>query len=366
MSLVSIQAGDQPGPQPSTPSAPPCFVGIDVAKAELVIARSHTAQSDTSRKNNANKNTAAPLVPQAIVNRARNIKSWLKTLPESSALIVESTGTYHRLVCDLAYQQGFTVYLINPHWLCSHRKAQGKRAKTDRCDAQLLRQYGEQNHQELRPYQPISPEGQRLTQLLRERSQVMGHLVALRQSLTPLKTNRISPLDIPIEKTAGSVIQELEKLVTQFDLRIQNLVQGQSAWQEQAQRLRQIPGLGPLSVASLLAAFERGEFKSAESFVAYLGLDPVACDSGSHRGQRRISKKGDPMVRKTLYMAATAAMRTKTWKEFAQRYQARGLHHTQVACIVARRMAVTAWCLIKRQSEFIPEKLFRLDPCTQT
>jgi transposase len=321
---------------------------VDVAKANLVVARI-VARSDELHPDGSCRT-------QTLANRERSLRSWLAQLPQGSALVVESTNTYHRLICDLAHQAGLKVYLINPYWLRSHRQAQGKRAKTDRCDAQLLVSYGQHNHQELRPYVPLGAEAALLTLLLRRRAQLVRQGVALRQSLAELET--LAGVEAPVAQAHRELMLQFKRLISALETQIHHLLHSQPHWQERAGRLQQVPGLGPLSTAALLAALERGEFKTPEAFVSFLGLDPVAQDSGQRNGRRTLSKKGDPLVRQILYMAATACMHKTVWKEFAARYKARGLHHTQVACLIARRLAITAWCLVKRGTHFQSDKLF--------
>lgn len=58
----------------------PAVTGIDVSKDELLIAR------------------VGNRAVQCVVNRAQEIRSWLRTLPKGSIVAMESTGRHHQLL----------------------------------------------------------------------------------------------------------------------------------------------------------------------------------------------------------------------------------------------------------------------------
>lgn len=72
--------------------------------------------------------------------------------------------------------------------------------------------------------------------------------------------------------------------------------------------LQSIPGIGEASAAHLLAALHpHYGFASAKQAAARAGLDVRIRDSGKHIGTRHLTKCGDPMLRKALYMPALVA-----------------------------------------------------------
>src|SRR5688500_12152133 len=85
----------------SRPDAP-VFIGVDVAKAEVVTA--------------CNGQT------QTVPNTKTDLKRWLRTLPANCHIAMESTGGYHVALADLATTTGHTVYVINPKQIKHYRK----------------------------------------------------------------------------------------------------------------------------------------------------------------------------------------------------------------------------------------------------
>ena len=88
---------------------------------------------------------------------------------------------------------------------------------------------------------------------------------------------------------------------------------------ERAERLRRVPGIGAVTVATLMAFLpELGQLESRQ-ISALAGLAPYNCDSGKHQGVRRI-RGGRANVRRILYMAAWSAVRHQP--DFKLRYAA--------------------------------------------
>src|SRR5680860_1402225 len=72
-------------------------------------------------------------------------------------------------------------------------------------------------------------------------------------------------------------------------------------------RVETIVGVGPLVGIGLTNTLERVPFRKADAFVAFIGLDPRANDSGHKTGRRRLSKRGPAELRRLLFNAAMSA-----------------------------------------------------------
>lgn len=76
------------------------------------------------------------------------------------------------------------------------------------------------------------------------------------------------------------------------------------------QRLVTIPGVGAITAASIKALVpDIGGFKSARHFAAWMGLTPKPHSSGGKERLGRISKMGNPTLRKLLVLGAMAMLR---------------------------------------------------------
>ncbi len=75
-------------------------------------------------------------------------------------------------------------------------------------------------------------------------------------------------------------------------------------------RLTRIPGVGPLTAHAIVAAIGDGrQFGAARDFAAWAGLTPRERQSANKRRRGRISRQGDPGVRRLLTLGASAVVR---------------------------------------------------------
>jgi len=311
-------------------SAQPLLIGVDVSKATLAIC-------------------LGPDQPaQTLDNDRKSIARWLASLPAGPVCIAaEATNTFHLDLVDLAHQAGHAVYLVDGYRLSRYRDSIGTRAKTDASDAQLLQRYLAHERDSLRPWSP-PPQGYRtLQQLLQRRATLVLARVALQQSLA----------DLPgLKQAAATLFRQLERI----DLLIQKGLADTLAkldWDADSRRCQGIEGIGPLTGAALTMSFHRGAFRSSDAFVAFLGLDVRVRDSGQLRGKRRLTKKGNPELRRLLFLAAMQAARSRSWKDFYQKQLDRGFARVQALVILARKLARVAFALLKNQTDYRPRYL---------
>jgi len=101
-----------------------------------------------------------------------------------------------------------------------------------------------------------------------------------------------------------------------------------------------------------VAFYHRGDFRSADSFVAFMGLDVRVRESGRYRGQRKLTKKGNPEIRRLLFNAARAGAKTAQWQPYYESLRGRGLTTTAAAVAISRKIAKLAFALMRDQTEY--------------
>lgn len=301
-------------------------LGVDVAKAELVLCQGWDEQLVT------------------LVNERRAIRSYLKHLSGPTALAVEATNRFHLALVEEAQALGHTVYVVDGYRLNAYRKSIGGRAKTDASDARLLLRYLRHEQTSLRPWSPPPAGYNRLIRLLRRRASLIQAKVALTQSLQELPE---------LKAAVRSLLRQFARLDLLIQTRLRQAL-AEHGWAADAQRCQAIEGIGPLTAAGLVTVFRRGAFHSSDAFIAFLGLDVRVRDSGQFTGRRKLTKQGDPELRRLLHNAAMAACRCAAWQPFYQRYRTRGLSTTQCLVILARKLARIAFALLKHQSTYQP------------
>jgi len=283
---------------------------------------------------------------ERIENTPEAIRAWLARQSAATELALEVTGNYHCELLEQAYQAGVRVYLINPLWLRHYRQGVGHRTKSDRADARLLARYVAHEREELRPWTP-PPAGQRaLCSLLKRRAKLVQVQTTLEQSFAAEKT---------IAEAFARTRAELQRLARAIEHRIKALVREQGWWAHY-RRCCSIYGVGEITAAALVAAFQRGPFKSADAFVAYLGLDVRRRQSGRYEGLAKLTKQGESEYRRLLHNAARAAAR-RDLKAYYEGLRARGFQPTQAHVAVARKLVRIAFSLMKHQTTYDPTQI---------
>ncbi len=265
-------------------------------------------------------------------NDPKSLKRWASALPGVCQVGMESTGTYHLCLAQELVEAGHTVYVINPRWIHAYGRATGQRGKTDRSDAALIARYVQSEAKDLHAYELPSVEQARLRYLLLRRQELVKLRGATRQSFGP---------------EALEVIAGFNRLLRSLEREIHQLIKAHATWHESAQRLRRIPGVGPIVAAHLVQVLTRIPFASGDAFIAHTGTDPRPNDSGQKRGRRRISHHGDATLRQMLFMAAMAAIKQPEWHDLYDRYRQRGLPSTGALVACARKLARIAWHMFK-------------------
>lgn len=309
------------------------MIGIDVAKDALTACRWDPGEEELDWE-------------KSYPNTTPGVQALLADTPPEVAWVLEPTSRYGELAVALGQEAGRRVLLAPPAAARHYLQSEHPRAKTDKVDARGLARYG--NQAQLREYRLKEAPRQVLWGLLQLRCKLAQSLAALRQQLQILP--EVAPvMEEAIEDFQRHLVrltQEIERAGRELELFV---------------RLRVVPGIGPLSAAALTVRLLSGEFPKRDSLVAYMGLDLRVHESGTHKGTRRLTKRGDAQLRWLLYLAARATLRDKQGAAF-QAYYARkveqGWPKTGVICMLARKLAKIAWAMAKSGQPYDPDRVF--------
>ncbi|MBN1127521.1 MAG: IS110 family transposase [Chitinispirillaceae bacterium] len=126
-------------------------------------------------------------------------------------------------------------------------------------------------------------------------------------------------------------------------------------------RIEEMPSpLLSLGINASLAATIHAEsdpasdFPSARQYAAYAGLEPSTFESGQMKGTRtHISKRGSPHLRRALYLSAFSVYRKHDYFHcIYRRFRKKGHKHNDALVIVARRLALVVWRMLKDNRPF--------------
>jgi transposase len=304
----------------ATPPATECFVGIDVSKAKLDVSIDGDAPFTVER-------TDAGLAE--LVGRLAAARPTL--------VVMEATGGLEVLPAAALAKSGLAVAVINPRQARDFARATGRLAKTDAIDARVLAHFARAIRPEPRPLPDETT--RELDGLLDRRRQLVGMRV--------MEQQRLGDAFVRVRRDLEAHLRWLDEHVERIDQELEQRIRSSPVWRERDDLLRSIKGIGEVASRTLLAALpELGTLTNRQA-AALVGLAPMADDSGTHRGARRVTG-GRKAVRAVLYMAAQSARRyNPPLREFADRLVAAGKKPKVVLVAVARKLLVLANAVLR-------------------
>ena len=219
--------------------------------------------------------------------------------------------------------------VINPLVKRRFAQAKGLIAKMDRIDAKVIAEFGQIMKPPIRTqklYETI-----KLRDLISRRRQLMD--------LSTIEKNHLESSDASLHPGIYAHLEFLEREIRELQSMLKLMVTENAEWQLKAEITSSMPGLGPVSVWTLLGELpELGELSKKE-ISALVGVAPFNKDSGKMRGKRSI-RGGRNTVRKVLYMATlTATQHNPAIKAFYERLVEAGKHR-KVARVAAMHKLV--------------------------
>lgn len=301
------------------------FIGIDVSSQTLELAS--TAQATTWQ------------VANDVAGIEQLVRQILAMAPE--LVVLEATGGYEFEAACALQAAGLAVAVVNPRAARDFARAMGALAKTDALDARMLAAFARVLHQHPQRERFVKPladtELQQLQALVLRRRQLVQMLTAERQ--------RLRLAHVAARPSIERVIEFLKKELGDSDAEVATHVQRHHA--QLAQALASVPGIGPASVAVLLAELPELGKLDRRRIAALVGVAPLNRDSGQMRGQRCIWG-GRADVRRALYMATLTAVRhNPALKACYERLLAAG-KRKKVALVACMRKLLTILNAIAR------------------
>jgi transposase len=308
------------------------WVGVDVSKDWLDCALAGvpaSAQSSSRWRNDA--------------EGIGGLCALLRVQPVG-LVVMEAGGGYETAVATALAAAQVGVAVVNPKPVRAFARAKGVLAKTDRIDARVLAEFARLIRPAVRPLP--DPQQRELTELVDRRAQ----LVTMRaQERTRLST--VQPIARP------SVLEHIAWLsarIDSLDLDLTHRLRTSEVWQVKVDLLKRVPGIGQVTLFTLLARLpELGQLNRG-AIAALVGLAPMAADSGQHHGTRFV-QGGRADVRWVLYMATlTAIRRNPVIAPMFERLTAAGKPFKLALTACMRKLLVILNAILKTQQPWNP------------
>jgi transposase len=337
------------------------YAGID-----LHASNNYVAVVDTDGKR---------VFKQKMRNDPDSILSNLEKFREQMAgVVVESTFNWYWLV-DLLQEAGYRVHLASPSAI---QKYSGLKHADDKHDAFWLAEMLRLN---ILPVGYIYPKEERpIRDLLRKR----GHLVRLRTSLIlslqniiarnrsvrinvndikRLKKDAVTPLlesndDLAM---AGAISKETIDFLTRKVRSIEYMVEQRVKLKDEYSHLVSIPGIGKiLALTIMLETGSVSRFRKVGNYVSYCRKVSSKWTSNDKPKGKGNKKNGNKYLAWAFSEAAELARRydiqCRSW--YNRKMQKTNFMIAHQA--LAHKLARAAYCIMKKEVPFVPEKLFAI------
>lgn len=210
-------------------------------------------------------------------------------------------------------------------------------------------------------------------QLIRERTSVINQIRAfLLEYGVAIPTGRnklLQQLPQILENAENGVSPMMRALLSQLRIRLQRIqdevdqltaqIESIASRDSQCQRLRTIPGVGPLVATALVAAVGNGaNFRRSRDMAAWIGLVPRQYSTGGRPKLLGISKRGNSYLRRLLIHGARSVIqnvdrRAHRFGLWLTRLEQRA-HGNVVAVSLANKLARIARAVLRHAEPYKP------------
>jgi len=276
------------------------FVGIDVAKRELVVAVECEAEGQYEEF--------------SVTNDTRGLRKLVSRLKKAQPVLIvlEATGGYQLDATLALAAASLPVVVANARHVRDFARSTGQLAKTDQIDARVIVRFAARIRPELRPVP--GPEAAAMKALATRRLQISRMIV--------VEKNRWDSALKSIRPRIAKLIRTLERELKSIEAEIDETIASNHIWCETDALLQTAPGVGSATSTMLLTHLPELGTLDRRQIAALVGIAPMNRDSGLFRGRRMILG-GRASLRSSLYMAALVASR----------------HNPQIASVYERLVA---------------------------
>lgn len=271
-----------------------------------------------------------------IPNDSGGIITLLKRLSiyDVDQIVCESSGAYENLMLQSLATNGYKIWQVAPKRIKAFIESEGIKFKTDKLDAKMIALFASQKKCRY-DARKTSDKEKILISLNRRRSDLIDMVVQ--------EKNRFRhPAHKIFKNSIKASLDFLKDSINSVETQIELLILENLEWRNTFNILLSVPGIGKITVYSLISDFPELGKISNKKISALLGVAPFTNESGNWKGKSMI-KGGRTSTRNIFYMATISAIKyNPTIKTFYLRLVNDG-KKKKVAIVAAMRKLI---CII--------------------
>lgn len=148
-----------------------------------------------------------------------------------------------------------------------------------------------------------------------------------------------------------SMIEKIELFVKEIEKRMSQLLKEIPY----SRFMLSLKGIGEITVAGLIGEFgDFGKYRTVSEVIKYAGLDLYEISSGAHKGRRRISKRGRPLLRKLLFFASVNVVRSDgILHSQYQNHLKKGMPKVKALIAISRKLIGILFALVRDHTIYV-------------
>ena len=278
------------------------------------------------------------------------LDKWIKKVQlnkERPVIVLEATGVYHEGLTHYFHKKGYVVCVMQSGRVKRYAQSLIQRSKTDMLDSKMLSMLG--CERKLTPWTPPRKTLVELRFLSRERAAL------LKERTVEKNRNHANEIAEFTNKKSITRYNRRMKLlndqITEVEKDMLTLTETDKELKECIPYLVSIPGISFISAITVVAeTFGFSLVQNAKQLTSMSGFDVVHRESGTYKGQAKISKKGNKHIRSILYMPAMTAGRINpTLAPFYNRLKSKKTKPMIAIVAVQRKLLVLMYSLWKNK-----------------
>lgn len=279
-----------------------------------------------------------------VKNDPASLQEWVEQLPDGIQLAVMEASGGLQNVAATTLTARIPVAIVNPSQIRDFAKALGKRAKTDKIDAQTIALYA----------QMVQPDPRKLPD---EMQKLLAELLTRRRQLDQSRMaeeNRLGTTQAKsVRQNIEANIKWLKKLLIEIDRDIDEQIKNSPMWRTKEELLTSVPGIGIMNARVMIGQLPELGHLSRRQIASLVGVAPFPRESGRWRGKRFVSG-GRAHIRAYLYMAALSASRyNPVLSIFYQRLLEKGKQKKVALVAVMRKLLTFANAIMRDQKPWV-------------
>ena len=281
-----------------------------------------------------------------ISNSIESDVNYLKTSSNSKTILgCEATGEYHNILVKECLNQNVNCYILNPIITKQFTRATVRKKKTDLTDAIVIAKCLLQGEGEKATVSDFNP----AKRILRTSTELSKLTVSVSHMKKGFQEHWSEQVEIQQElDKLHKFIESSMKTIRKYGLEQidPNLVK----------LLCSIPGVGKTTASTFITEIgDINRFPNIKSLVAYAGLDPKVRQSGiSLNRNTKITKRGSPYLRRSLFISASIAQRCDDeLKHYYLKKRSEGKRFREATVANARHILQRVYAVWKRQTPYV-------------